>query len=79
MRVKVVAIQRERPAASNLTAKEFLAEAHQRFPEPSEFMEDFLRRFEALIEFEQQVDDGLEMSDECKCPVCGTELNVEEV
>lgn len=68
------------PVASNLSHKEFLAEAHDRFPQPSEFLADFLQRYEALADLEAAVEKRHyeeEKAHDIDCPACGTSFTVE--
>lgn len=66
---------------TTLSAGEFLREARTRFPEPSPFMEEFLMRFERLIDGEKdltlRVNEVKEHAEELHCPSCGTALLIE--
>lgn len=66
---------------SSLSAEEFLLEARKRFPHPSPFMEEFLGRFERLIDGEKnmtmRVNEVKEHAEETACPACGTMLLIE--
>lgn len=81
MKISIVSLSRaQRPVASNLTAKEFLAEAHVRFPQPSPFLADFLQRFADLVELEAAVEKQHfeeETSQDVECPACGHQLTIE--
>lgn len=68
-----------KPVASNLSAKEFLAEAHDRFPQPSEFLAAFLQRFEELVELDESVEREHygSKSEQINCPACGMDITVE--
>lgn len=61
--------------ASNLSAQEFIDEARHRFPNPSPFMEEFLRRFEQLA----TADTFTAADHTVECPQCGTEMNLEQL
>lgn len=75
MKLRVVSVDKdaERAPASNLSAQEFLDDARDRFPNPSEFMREFLRRFEELATGEK-----FEPADHAfDCPQCGAQLTLE--
>lgn len=62
-----------KPTPTNYSHQEFLDEARARFPSPSEFMEEFLRRFEQLA-----TQDGFQAADHTlDCPQCGAQLLLE--
>lgn len=79
MKINIVSAE-SKPVASNYTAKEFLAEAHVRFQQPSPFLAEFLRRFEELANLDEQVqrqqfeEDTLHDID---CPACGMQITIE--
>lgn len=79
MKINVVSAALK-PVASNYTAKEFLAEAHARFPQPSPFLAEFLQRFETLAELDEQVEkrhfEEAQPAD-IDCPACGMAISVE--
>lgn len=79
MKINIVSAQ-AKPVASNLSAREFLADAHTRFPQPSPFLVEFLRRFEELVELDEAVDrkhfEEAEPGD-IECPACGTQISIE--
>lgn len=80
MKISIAEPRAARPVASNYTAKEFLAEAYIRFPQPSEFLAAFLLRFEALVELDEAVDREHHESsrmEEIICPACGSDITVE--
>lgn len=75
LRATLIDSKDAKPVASNLSAQEFLDEARQRFPTPSLFMQEFLRRFEELA-----TADGFEPADHTlDCPQCGAQLNLEVI
>lgn len=80
MKISIVERRAARPVASNYTAKEFLAEAHIRFPQPSEFLAQFLQRFEALVELDEAVErqhHEESKEEQIACPACGSTITLE--
>lgn len=80
MKISIVESRVSRPVASNYSAKEFLAEAHIRFPQPSPFLAAFLQRFEALVELDERVEHlhhTEETTQDIDCPACGMQITIE--
>jgi len=79
MKINVISAQLK-PVASNYTPREFLAEARNRFPQPSEFMTEFLRRYEELVELDEVVERRHfeeQTQQDIDCPACGMQITVE--
>lgn len=79
MKIAVTSAQLK-PVASNYSHGEFLAEAHARFPQPSPFLAEFLRRYQDLAELETAVEKRHheeETSQAIDCPACGMSITVE--
>lgn len=79
MKINVISDQLK-PVASNYTAKEFLAEAQARFPQPSPFLAEFLQRFETLAELDAEVERRHfeeATTHDVDCPACGMQITIE--
>lgn len=80
MKVHIVQSYAQGPVASNYSHHEFLAEAHKRFPQPSPFLTEFLKRYEALAELEvavERVQSEESQAQTIDCPACGMAITIE--
>lgn len=83
MKIAIVldsALNPGRAAPSNFSHTEFLSEARRRFPQPSEFLQEFLSRYEQLAEQDIKVENmhfNEAKSDDITCPGCGMSITVE--
>lgn len=75
MKLRAVTVESRKVVASNYSHQEFLDEARHQFPNPSPFMEQFLKRYEALA-----TADVFDPADHIlDCPQCGAQLTLEEI